>query len=249
VSLVTSLVLLVTFKWTSNQRAIANTKRQVLAGLFELRLFQDDPLLMLRAAGGLLAQQVRYLRYALVPVLWVAIPLSILFAHLETYYGYDALRPGQQAVVIVHARGDGPPPQAAPTLEAPPGVRVETPCVWAPSRAEGAWRIAIDREGDYELRVIWNPQTPSAATFTTRLRTTTDVVARQPFTPGGSVLSQWLHPAATPLPADAPIDSIEIGYPARAIAVAGLAMPWWAVFFGLTTVFVLLGRAWFQIAL
>src|SRR5262245_23425849 len=75
VSLIAALGLLVAFKWTSNQRAIAETKRQVLAGLFELRLFQDDPRLMLRAAAGLLRQQGRYLGYALVPLLWVAPPL------------------------------------------------------------------------------------------------------------------------------------------------------------------------------
>src|SRR5262249_50310490 len=153
-------------KWTSNQHAIAETKRQVLACLFELRLFQDDPRLMLRATAGLLRQQGRYLGYALVPLLWVVLPLSLLLAHLQAYYGYDALRPGQSASVIVHARGsDGASVERPmPTLEAPTGLRVETPCVWAPSRRESAWRIAAEREGDYDLRITWtsSPASPAA---------------------------------------------------------------------------------------
>jgi hypothetical protein len=52
VSLLAAVILLIAFKWTSNQRAIADAKRQVHAGLFELRLFQDDPRLMARAAAA-----------------------------------------------------------------------------------------------------------------------------------------------------------------------------------------------------
>src|SRR5690349_8174297 len=100
VSLLVAMALLLVVKWTSNQRALADAKRQVLAGLFELRLFQDDPRVMARAAGGLLRQQMRYLRYAIAPMLWISVPLSILLAHLQIYYGYDALRPGDTAVVI-----------------------------------------------------------------------------------------------------------------------------------------------------
>src|SRR5689334_6853136 len=146
VSLISAVLLLIAFKWTSNQRAIAEAKRQVVAGLFELRLFQDDPWLMARAAAGLFAQQGRYLRYAIVPMLWVSIPLSILLAHLQLYYGYQPLRPGQTAVVVVRTTeatsASAPPP--AFSLIAPAGLRVETPNVWAPSRREAAWRIGVD---------------------------------------------------------------------------------------------------------
>jgi len=251
VSLITAGVLLVAFKWTSNQRAIAETKRQVHAGLFELRLFQDDPRLMLRAAGGLLAQQARYLRYAFVPMLWVSLPLSVLFAHLDTYYGYDSLRPGQTATVIVHARAarDERAGASVPvmTLEAPAGVRVETPCVWVPGRQEGAWRIAVDRDGDYDLRVSWNDPAPAARTFTRRLRVTPAIVPHPPITPSASIWSQWLHPGEPPLAADAPIDAIRVTYPSRAIGFAGLEWPWWAVFFVLTTVLLLFGRSLLRI--
>lgn len=253
VSLITTVALLFAFKWTSNQRAIAETKRQVHAGLFELRLFQDDPRLMLRAAAGLLAQQARYLRYAFVPLLWVGLPLSILFAHLQTYYGYDTLRPGQQTTVIVHARAAA---AAAPalTLTAPAGVRVETPCVWVPSLQEGAWRIAIDSEGDYDLRIAWDAPSPgapspAAQTFTKRLRVTEAIVPHPPITPAASLWDQWLHPGEPPLPADAPIDAIRITYSTRFIPLAGLDWPWWAPFFALTTVFILFGRSWLRITI
>jgi peptidoglycan biosynthesis protein MviN/MurJ (putative lipid II flippase) len=87
VSLLVAMALLVIIKFTSNQRALADTKRQILASLFELRLFQDDPRLMLRATGGLLRQQGRYLAYAFVPVLVAFVPITLLLLHLQAYYG------------------------------------------------------------------------------------------------------------------------------------------------------------------
>ena len=251
VSLIVAAALLVAFKWTSNQRAIAATKRQIHAGLFELRLFQDDPQLMLRAAGGLLRQQGRYLRHALVPLLWVSVPLSLLLAHLHAYYGYEGLRPGHSTIVTVRMTEAGAASRPPLTLDAPPGLRVETPCVWVPSQREGAWRIAADRDGDYDLRVTW-PQTATepptqpprqTATLTKRVHVGDTLVARSPVRPAASVWDEWLYPAEPPLPADAPIDAIVITYPERAIDVLGLACPWPVVFFALTTAFMLLGRS------
>ena len=54
VSLLVSLALLAAFKVTSNQRALAAAKRRMQANLFELRLFQDDPRLVMRVVGDLL---------------------------------------------------------------------------------------------------------------------------------------------------------------------------------------------------
>src|SRR5262245_290852 len=97
VSLLVAIALLAAFKFTSNQRALDGAKRQVQASLFELRLFQDDPVSVLRAAGRLLWHQARYLRYALVPLLWMGLPLALLATHLQARYGYDGLYPGQSA--------------------------------------------------------------------------------------------------------------------------------------------------------
>jgi hypothetical protein len=220
VSLLVAMALLVAFKLTSNQSAIAAVKRRIQAGLFELRLFQEDPRLMLRVAADLLRAQASYLRYALVPLLWVSLPMALLIAQLHAYYGYDPLLPGQPAVVTarlrVGASGAGDPRLA---LDAPPGVRVETPCVWVPSLREAAWRVVADREGDYDLRVTVNGHDSGS----THLRVTSRLVIPDP-----------------PLPSDSPIDSIDVSYPEA--APLPFALPWLALFFILTTAFALAGR-------
>ena len=54
VSLVTAIFLLIVFKYTSNQKALENVKRKVHAGLFEIRLYNDDFRSIMRAQSGIL---------------------------------------------------------------------------------------------------------------------------------------------------------------------------------------------------
>jgi len=256
VSLITAAVLLITFKWTSNQRAIAAAKRQVVAGLFELRLFQDDPRLMARAATGLFAQQARYLRYAMVPMLWVSIPLSILLAHLQIYYGYQPLRPGQTAVVVVQTTeaASASAPVPAFNLIAPAGLRVETPSVWAPGLRETAWRIAVDpqaAEGDYDLRIASG--TNGTESVTKRIRVTNrayDVIARPAVRPTGRLWDEWLNPGESPLRqtgSEGAIEAINIRYDAAAINFFGLELTWLPLFLLFTMVFMLFGRRFLHV--
>jgi hypothetical protein len=260
VSLVVSLGLLAAFKLTSNQRALAAAKRRMQANLFELRLFQDDPRLVMRVAFELLLQQAVYLRYAFVPLVWVALPLAILAAHLHVRYGYDGLRPGHAALVtvrmkvaagasgVVGAAGSAANGAARPaiTLDAPSGLRVETPGVWAAPLRETAWRVAAERDGDYELRISANA---AAAAITKRVRVTPLVVARSATRPSSSIWDQLWMPAEAPLPGDSPIEAIDITYPERAISVFGFPLHWLAVFVILSTLFAFLLRPVFKVVL
>jgi hypothetical protein len=253
VSLLVSLALLAAFKMTSNQRALAAAKRRMQANLFELRLFQDDPRLVMRVAGELLLQQAVYLRYAFVPLLWVALPLAILAAHLQARYGYDGLRPGHAALVTVRMNpaSDAASAAARPSiaLDAPSGLRVETPGVWAAPLRETAWRIAAERDGDYELRVSPAASGEAAGTITKRVRVTPLVVARPAIRPSPSIWDQLWEPAEAPLPADSPIEAIEITYPERAIDVLGFPLHWVIVFLLLSTLFAFLFRSVFDVVL
>jgi hypothetical protein len=248
VSLLVALALLAAFKVTSNQRALAAAKRRMQANLFELRLFQDDPRLVMRVVGDLLRQQAVYLRYAFVPLVWVALPLAVLAAHLQARYGYDGLRPGHAALVTVRMKAAGPTGSAARpdiTLDAPSGLRVETPGVWAAPLGETAWRVAAERDGDYELRISSNAFGP----ITKRVRVTPLVVARPPIRPSPSIWDQLWMPAEAPLPDDSPIEAIEITYPERAIPVLGVPLHWVVVFLLLSTLFAFLFRPLFDVVL
>jgi len=246
VSLVTGVAMLLVFKATSNQAGIAAVKRKIHACLFEIRLFNDDLRAILRAQGELLRHNLTYLRFSLVPLLWMIVPFVLLIAQLQFHYGYRPLAPESPALVeVVLAEGweEALPAGAvedfdgftrpAVALEAPEGVRIETPGVWAPEAREMTWRVAGERPGEYELAVEVGGER-----YTKSLRVAEEAGVRllSPIRPDRNVFQQLLYPAEPPLP-DGPVRSIAVAYPDAEVWFLGWTTHWMVVFFILSIVF------------
>ena len=237
VSLLTAAGMLLVFKATSRQDRLGDVKRQIHAALFEMRLFADDLPALFRAQGEILRCNLRYLRLSLVPLLWMLVPLILLIAQLQMYYGYSGLEPGRPVIVKVRVgagaltgeASGGTESKPPVSLHAPDGIRVETPALWIPSLREMDWRIAADRIGDYELRVR-----VAQDEVTKAVRVSDAPGRRSPVRVARGFLEQLLYPAEPPLPDGLPIEAIEIGYPGRRISLFGWGLHWLVVFFPLT---------------
>jgi uncharacterized membrane protein (DUF106 family) len=259
VSLVVGVIALLVFKQTSNQKALAAVKRQMFAGFFEIRLFNDDFRAILRAQGDILRHNLRYLGLTLVPMAWLLVPLFFVFAQLQFHYGYEGLKlgepvllkvelaedwqqsagavapghgpadPGTQAERLGSAEADGRP-QA--TLEAPPGIRVEAGPVWIPAQRELAWRIAAEKPGDYQLTLRLG-----AETVTKAARSSDRMARRSPVRTDTTLWKQLLYPAEPPLPAGSAVAAVHLGYPEATVPFLFWDVPWWLVFLILTFVF------------
>jgi hypothetical protein len=243
ISLATAMVLLVAVRVTSDQARLAAVKRDIRAGLFEIRLFNDDLRAILRAQGEILRHNLTYLRLSAVPLLWVFLPLVIVMGQLQACYGYDGLHPGTPALVkaeLTEAAGEMPDVR----LAAPAGVRIETPAVWIPSLRETVWRIVAEEPGEHELTIAVD-----GTATTKRVRVGTDLARRSPYRLQPGILNWLLYPAETALPGDSPVRSIEVAYPTRAIVVLGWDLHWMVVFFVLTLGFAFLLRRPFGVVL
>lgn len=235
VSLVAAIGMLLVFRATSNQQAIAAVKRRIHAGVFEIRLFNDDLRAMFGAQRDVLRHNLTYLRLSLAPMAWMLVPLVLLIAQLQFYYGYDGFSPGQSALVKVRLNeGASPSSRTAPAiaLEAPPGLRVETPLVWIPSEREAAWRIGMDQAGDYELTVALDGRS-----VTKQVRVSNQVGWRTPERLEAGFLNQLLYPAEAPIESEVPIEAILVAYPEREINLLGYGTHWMIAFFVLSLVF------------
>jgi uncharacterized membrane protein (DUF106 family) len=238
VSLLVSIGLLIGFKATSDQEALAAAKRRIHACVFEIRLFNDDLRAILRAQVGILRHTLSYFRLSIVPMAWLMIPLVVILIQLQFHYGYGGLEPGQSAIVkatmtdegAVRARETG---DIVASLEAAAGMRVETPLLWIPSLGEADWRVVAERPGSYDLSVRVGERS-----FSKLVLVTDDVVRRAPVRPR-TIPQQLLNPVEVPLPAGAPIESITIGYPDADVSLLGWRMHWLVAFFILTLVFAL----------
>ena len=77
----------------------------------------------MRALGRVLWQNARYLGFSLVPLAWVALPLTLVIAQLQAFYGYDGLALGRPALLTLRwSPGTAVPAADAIGLEAPGGV-------------------------------------------------------------------------------------------------------------------------------
>jgi len=155
----------------------------------------------------------------------------LVIAQLEFHYDYRGLMPGETAVVKVRLKGE---PTARPeaALQAPDGLRVETPAVWIPSQRELAWRIAAERRGDYHLEVVVDGDAESKT-----VRVSDRVVRLSPLRVTSGFMDELIYPAEAPLPAASRLASIALVYPDRDFEVMGFGLHWMVVFFILSIVF------------
>jgi uncharacterized membrane protein (DUF106 family) len=245
VSLAVSVLMLVVFKRTSDQTALAAVKRKIHAGLFEIRLFNDDLRAILRAQGEILRHNLTYFRLSLWPMVYLLPPLVLVIAQLQFHYGYEGLRPGQQAVLTVDldpAAGTGARPAAA--LELPDGLKAETEAVWIKADSQLLWRLVAEREGDYEvgLDIV-------GARVTKSVRVTPRTVRLSPERVDSGFLYQLLYPAEPPLPSGSPVRAIHLSYPYREVSVLGYGMHWMIPFFVLSIAFAFALRGLFKVTI
>jgi len=235
VSLPTAILMLVVFKHTSDQVALAAVKRRIHAGLFEIRLFSDDLRAIFRAQGEILRHNLTYLRLSLVPMVWILPPMVLLIAQLQFHYGYEGLRPRETALLEVDLKPEtvtaGERPRVV--LDLPPGLGAQTEDVWLPAESQLAWRLAAEREGDFRIGISIDGAPPVTKT----LRVTKSLVRLSPVRVDSGFFSQLIYPAEPPLPRDSSIREIRISYADREISVLGSGMHWLIPFFALSIAF------------
>lgn len=228
-SLVTAAVMLVVFKRTSNQAKLAEVKRSIHAGIFEIRLYNDDFRAIARAQAEILRDNAKYLWLSVIPMVWVILPLVLVIAQLQFLYGYSPIEPGDRVLIKVQLRDGG---ADTVSLDPPPDVRLDTPAVWLPAVKEVVWRVQPTQAGRYDLRL-----NVGSEHYAKTLLVGDGVVRRSPSRLDGSLLNQLLYPSEPPLPADGRVSAITVAYEEQDLSVFGWDLNWMVVYFALSLIF------------
>lgn len=210
-----SVAMLWTWKKTSNQDGIDRAKSKIHAGLFEIRLFNDDIGAIFKAQGAILKSNLKYFGLSMVPLVWIIVPMVLMIGQLNHHYGYRGFAPGDETLVKVELAEDwrsnfadvdedGRPPAS---LEAPDGVEVISPMTWFPSRNMLVWNVVVHEPGRYDLTVNLGDQA-----FTKSLDASDKVTRRSPVRHSGGWEDSIFLPAEAPLPKGAPVSRIELDY-------------------------------------
>ena len=242
-SVAVGLLMLWVFGKVSNQDRILATKKLVQAYLLELRLYGDDPGLIWKSQSALILANFRYMGLMLMPAVYLTIPVVILLFHLDAFYGMKPLPVGESAVVTVQVNGAVTPDTPPPTLQPPPGVRVETPAVRAVEPGQFSWRIRPEQAVSGALRFDWGKNGSWEKSIAAGEERQLLSVRR---------VGTWYETAWNPAEdrIDAPsVAWVEILYPAATIEWAGIDLHWLIWFLVLSIVPAYLLKDYFGVAL
>lgn len=232
-AMITSILMLWVFGHVSNQDGIKKIKRRLHGNLIGVRLFQHDLKICLQIQGRLLLDTMIYLKYSARPMLIMTIPILLILTQLNWRYSIGPAKPNQP--LLVTASVTRPSLLAEPaniTMQADPGVTIETKGIRIPSKREVSWRIRPIREGAHTLRVKIGGRTVEKTLLvgpTCRMLTAVRT--------GAGPLDLLLNPGEEPIDSETDVKYIKISYPAQKIDIFGREMNWLVVFFVLSIAF------------
>ncbi len=230
-SAVTGFIMLVVFRYASNQEAIGRAKDDIKANLLALKLFKDDLGVTFRAQGRLFWAVIRLQRYVLTPVLLMLLPMLLGLSQMGTRYQWRPLLSGEQTLVKMKFAAAHQSPSDV-FIEPNPGVIVELGPL--PGAEDLVWRIRGAAPGRYLLRfnvdgeiikkeLVIGDEIPHANASAQRVS-------------GARVLADWttqlFHPIErrlSPSVSSASVESIIIDYPDLDSWVYG--SDWWLAHF------------------
>lgn len=229
----TAVIILLVVRSTSPQKRVERARSQMGAAIFEMRLYLDHPLRLLRAQARLAGWSVLYVAYLLPSLVVMAGPLGLVYLHLELRHGLAPLAAPSTAVV---------------RIEVAEGVALRDVAIETASPLSVTARVRA--EDEHALYARFAVDAPGTHAFTVRANGTR-VDSRIEADPDADVVSPersaglshlWALGAEPPL--EGPVRSISIPYPERTATV-----PWWLYWLGIATVLAMLLRRRFGVAL
>lgn len=216
ISAIAGVVMLIAFRYLSNQTGISRAKDDIKANLLALKLFKDDLRVALRAQLRIMWALLRLQRYILVPVLWMALPTMLLLSQMAMRYQWRPFAPGEPILLKVHADmrymwPGGPDLDwrlSRESVTVPVGVEVEVGPI--ADRDDTSWRLRATQPGRHLVMIRAYPEIGSK-----ELVVGLPVQRVSPVRPGPRWIEQLLYPIEPVIPSDSsmPAYSVELAYP------------------------------------
>lgn len=228
-SVVTGIIMTYVFGKTSNQRALRRAADNIRAQLFAVKLFKEDLVVTFQCQMALLRSTGTRLLHSVPPMLVMIVPLLFVLTQLAMRYEFRPLVEGEQAVVTMHIKPDAWKASRDITLNSGDGFVVETESLRDEKNSTIYWRVRAT--GNESKLLQWNIGDQTISKLIPMSATPTVLKVSNPTRRGVSIWDQVLYPAESSLPADSPVESIDIQLTRRDTPILGWSVPWWATFF------------------
>ena len=224
------VIMLIVFKYTSNQKAIGRIKDQMKAGLLALKLYKDFLPVTLQSQGILLVCAIKQLVYAVVPLAVMSLPVCLLLAQMGLWYQVRPLQSGEQTLVVATLNSEKNTPWPQIGLDLPAGAQtLVAPCLVNKDRQEVWWSVQAGEAGHDGLAI-----TIAGERFEKEFVVTTELERVSALRPARRWLDLLLHPWETPFATDSRVQSIEVTYPPRRSFTHGTNH--WVIYFFIVSI-------------
>ncbi len=227
ISLPTGIVMLLLFKWSTNQEKLAAVKRRLLGHLYELGLYQENLGVLFRIQADLAKANLRYLATTLPALLVIVVPVVLILAQLDSRFAHRPFAPGESTLVTATVTPENQKLLDDLTLETPSAVVVETLPVRDYLNLTATWRIRVAAAGEHELTLAnaagdsWTKGLVAGAGGLPRLAADRERAGWH---------HALLNPAEPPLPKDSPVARISLQLPNRQTRYLGIKLHWLLAF-------------------
>ncbi len=233
-SAVVGVAAMLIYKYASKQEGIRTAKERIKGHFFEVWLYIDDALVIARSQARIFLNALRYLGYALPPLIIMIVIFFPLFANFETRYAMRPVKPGGEVLVKLMIEGDVEGWQDEVSLTLPEGVEItagplrlsrrimgESAMVVKSRRHEVDYKLSPKYEGVYELEFNVFDKTFSVPLvagdrFGTRV---------SPYFTKSAGLA-LIYPPFKSIPGNVSVKQVEIKYPEASFPFPGWET-WW----------------------
>ncbi len=163
VSGVFGILALIVFKHISWQRGIKAVKDKIKGHMIEIRLYQNDLVLVSKAIAKVLWRNLQYVSLNFGPFIPLAVPFAFVVAQMVVRYSFEPTGVHAEPAALLAGAGTTVRIEMAPGHEQevadlelllPEGVTAVSPLVPVPSQGYAFQEIVAERDGSFELTVV-----------------------------------------------------------------------------------------------
>jgi len=247
-SLLGAIIFLILFKKTSNQGRIKFHKDKIWGYILQIRLYKDSFRLLLISIGNILKHNCLYMKFMIIPLLAIMVPLLILTTQINNRYGYEPLQPKQTFIITTRLADNLDTNQLFQVFcKVSPGIILETPPIRMEDELQVSWRARATQPQANSQPVIQIGLEGEPGIAEKIVAVDYAVKRFCPTLMKLSFLDGLIYNAEGFLNADSPVQEINIRYNRAGYGFVFIEMDPIILFFILTLCFALLFKPFFRV--
>lgn len=239
-SIVSSVVVLVIYKYASSPRLIRRAKNQVKSSILSIRLYKDFWRVILASFAKSLAYTLKYFVLNVGPILFIIPILMPVFAQMDVRYGMQPFEEGK--ILVVKAKFNRSVEDLDVQLLANRHVEPVMNPVFIKALNEVNWKLRVVNGGTTALEIKVGDRVVQKALFAGDYRGT---ISNKKFS--RSQLDHFIYPVESLFPEDSHLEHIYVRHPGKLVSFLGTRIHWIIHYLVLVLIIVLTLRKRFNV--